>query len=335
MAGLNWKNQVHSRERDELLPLLSSFALSVPSIKKPPILVTGAHRSGTTWVGKILASCHGCYWVGELFNPSVFPHLQSDRAHPVQYLHLPPGREFSQYKRRLTHAIYGTSTLTESVSGISLRMKLGALRNLVLRRQPIIKDPISLFSVEWLEQNLGCRPIIIIRHPAAFAGSLKRIGWRFDFSNFLHQREYLHPFLHDKWPLVEKFHTDPPDPVEEWGFLWSLFYETVSEYQRKHPHWIFMKHEALSRDPVAGFKSLTRRLGLELTQASGDLLSSKREAPPGAGDPRQHVLHRDSRKNIKEWTRRLTPEETRQLKKLTAPLWREFYEEDSWTADPQ
>ena len=34
-----------------------------------PILVTGAHRSGTTWVGKMLALAPGVGYVHEPFNP--------------------------------------------------------------------------------------------------------------------------------------------------------------------------------------------------------------------------------------------------------------------------
>ncbi|HUH21151.1 MAG TPA: hypothetical protein VLZ09_04715, partial [Gaiellaceae bacterium] len=36
---------------------------------KRPILVTGAHRSGTTWVGKMLALAPGVGYVHEPFNP--------------------------------------------------------------------------------------------------------------------------------------------------------------------------------------------------------------------------------------------------------------------------
>ena len=35
----------------------------------PPILVTGAHRSGTTWVGKMLALAPGVAYLHEPFNP--------------------------------------------------------------------------------------------------------------------------------------------------------------------------------------------------------------------------------------------------------------------------
>ena len=35
----------------------------------PPILVTGAHRSGTTWVGKMLALAPGIGYVHEPFSP--------------------------------------------------------------------------------------------------------------------------------------------------------------------------------------------------------------------------------------------------------------------------
>lgn len=50
-----------------------------------------------------------------------------------------------------------------------------------------MKDPIAIFSVEWLVELFEFRTIVTIRHPAAFAGSLKVKNWTFPFSHFLNQ----------------------------------------------------------------------------------------------------------------------------------------------------
>src|SRR5215831_9468235 len=43
----------------------------------PPILVTGAHRSGTTWVGRMLALAPGVGYIHEPFNPRTPAGLSS------------------------------------------------------------------------------------------------------------------------------------------------------------------------------------------------------------------------------------------------------------------
>ena len=42
-----------------------------------PILVTGAHRSGTTWIGKMLALAPGVGYIHEPFSPATAPGISS------------------------------------------------------------------------------------------------------------------------------------------------------------------------------------------------------------------------------------------------------------------
>src|SRR5205085_10560791 len=42
---------------------------------------------------------------------------------------------------------------------------------------PLLKDPIALFSAEWLASRFDMNVIVMIRHPAAFASSLRRLNW--------------------------------------------------------------------------------------------------------------------------------------------------------------
>ena len=67
-----------------------------------PILVTGAHRSGTTWVGKMLALAPGVGYVHEPFSPLTRPG--SARAvRPL--LHLRHGRERGAYEPFLARTL--------------------------------------------------------------------------------------------------------------------------------------------------------------------------------------------------------------------------------------
>ena len=64
--------------------------------------------------------------------------------------------------------------------------------------RPLLKDPIAVLSVEWLSDTFGMQPIVLVRHPAAFASSLIRYGWTHPFDDFLQQpllmRDLLSPF---------------------------------------------------------------------------------------------------------------------------------------------
>ena len=54
-------------------------------------------------------------------------------------------------------------------------------------QRALLKDPFAVFSVPWFAKRLNCRVVITVRHPAAFTSSLQRLGWSFDFKNFLGQ----------------------------------------------------------------------------------------------------------------------------------------------------
>ena len=40
----------------------------------------------------------------------------------------------------------------------------------------VIKDPISALSSDWLARNFALEVVVLVRHPAAFAASLKRLN---------------------------------------------------------------------------------------------------------------------------------------------------------------
>jgi len=61
--------------------------------------------------------------------------------------------------------------------------------------RPLLKDPIAFFSAEWLARTYGADVVVLIRHPAGFAGSLKRMGSSFDFNDFLGQPDLLRASL--------------------------------------------------------------------------------------------------------------------------------------------
>ena len=52
---------------------------------------------------------------------------------------------------------------------------------------PLLKDPFAVLSLRWFAEVLHCRIVVTVRHPAAFASGLKRLGWSFDFGDLLRQ----------------------------------------------------------------------------------------------------------------------------------------------------
>src|SRR5439155_11436559 len=65
----------------------------------------------------------------------------------------------------------------------------------VQRRGLLIRDPFAVFSINWFARRLGCRVVVIVRHPLAVVASVKRLGLTFDFRNLLDQPSQMHERL--------------------------------------------------------------------------------------------------------------------------------------------
>ena len=156
-----------------------------------PILVTGTHRSGTTWVGKMLAADAMTAYVSEPLNvlhrPGVFrPKIK----YWYQYVceeneseYLPAFYELLEFDYHLWDEI---RSLRSRRDFLRMGRDFVIFYNGLMRGQRVLmKDPFAVFSTPWFARKLHCRVVITVRHPAAFASSLKRLHWLFDFQNLL------------------------------------------------------------------------------------------------------------------------------------------------------
>jgi hypothetical protein len=302
-----------------------------------PILVTGPHRSGTTWVGRMIASHPGVAYLAEPFNvrrpPSPVCHF---------FHHVTPAEEsaFRTYLGRLLTFRDPAPYQVRSPWPWCLPLRAARTVRCWWRRlcgcRPLVKDPTAFFSAAWLARAFAADVVVLMRHPAAFASSLKRLNAHFDFHALLAQPELLRAHgLEEFADEIRACARRPPDLIGQAALLWQVFAAAVLRYRREHPDWVFLRHEDLSADPVASFARLLPRLGLRLTPGVRRTLEehtspdNPREAPPGVA----HQLRRDSRANIWSWKARLRPEEVERLRRETEGLARLFYADADWDGD--
>jgi hypothetical protein len=136
-----------------------------------PILITGSHRSGSTWVGQMLSLAHSVKYISEPFNPGY--GLKIFQTWFVYINQKNEEKYFSEIKRTLNFK--GNYRLTLPA------FKYWSNVFLPFAKRPLIKDPIACFSSAWLAKNFDLAVVVLFRHPAAFYQSLKRLNWHFDF----------------------------------------------------------------------------------------------------------------------------------------------------------
>ncbi|HSL31915.1 MAG TPA: sulfotransferase [Anaerolineales bacterium] len=310
-----------------------------------PILVTGMHRSGTTWVGKMLAADACTAYISEPLNvlhrPGVFrPQIQ----YWYQFIceeneneYLPAFQELLEFDYHLLDEIRSLRSRKDF-----LRMGRDFLvfyYGLMRGHRVLFKDPFAVFSSGWFAKRLHCKVITTVRHPAAVVSSLKRLNWSFDFQNLLNQpllmRDHLEPYRGEMLSIPSD------DIVSQAALLWKIVYHTLHSSRRHDvtpvdgegdPDFRIVRHEDLSLDPIPGYRALYSALDLEFTPRVEKIIlnSSSSENPGELSRKKTHDVKLDSRATVGNWKKRLTAEEIARIREITEEVSLLYYSGADW-----
>ena len=301
-----------------------------------PILVTGAHRTGTTWVGKMLAASPHVAYISEPLNvwhrPGVLGapvakwYTFIDDANEAAYL--------SAFREMLSFR-YGLLREIGSIRSRKDFLRMGRDLSIFLRgrltgHRPLIKDPFAIFAAPWFAKRFGCRVVITVRHPAGFASSLKRLNWSFDFNDLLSQPALMDTYLDADRVSMESVSAD--DIIGQASLLWRMIYRVVARMINLYPSFIVVRHEDLSRDPVSGYRDLYAALDLDFTPKVEQAIvgASSSDNPTELSKKKAHAVKLDSRANLDNWKKRLQAGEIARIREITGKVSNLFYSDEEW-----
>jgi hypothetical protein len=304
-----------------------------------PILVTGSHRSGTTWTGQVMAKAKNVRYVHEPFNIGVNAH-----SGPIKNMFEFICEESSKKHQKDTklylesfYKVFHKNNLLRLFKIKSLRDFIVLLKDLKYRNdnRTLIKDPIALLSVEWVYNHLNADIVVMVRHPAAFVASLKIKDWQFDFHNFLNQPLLIKKYLSRYTKQIESFSSEQKNIIEQGILLWNILHDVILSYRQKYDHsWCFAKHEELSINPNKEFSKIFTKLNLDLDNEVENYIKETSQGPLSKEVLKQSTVvsdvRRNSKQNIKSWKERLTTQEINQIKVGTEHIWKNFYSESDW-----
>ena len=304
--------------------------------KVQPILVTGTHRSGTTWIGKMLAADSSTAYISEPLNVLHRPGvLRAKVKHWYQYVceeneseYLPAFNELLEFDYHLWDEIRSIRSRRDF---LRMGRDFAIFYNGLMRGlRMLMKDPFAVFSTEWFAKRLNCKVVIAVRHPAGFVSSLKRLNWPFDFQDLLDQpllmRDHLEPFRGQ----MESAKAD--DIIGQSALLWNLIYHSVHTTLERNHDFIAVRHEDLSLDPINGYHDLYNSLGLDFTPRVEKIIlnSSSSENPVELSRRKVHSVKLDSRANMDNWKKRLDSDEINRIRKMTEEVTQLFYPDVEW-----
>ncbi len=298
------------------------FGKNLLMLNKKNIIVSGAHRSGTTWTGRVISQHPGIIYCHEPFN------IEKWKKSPLKYWF------------ECIDENYSNETQKDIISHIEKIPDKSILTNLIKTKDPwraykkfktnrrakirLIKDPIALFSIPWLVKKLEAFPIILIRHPAAFVASIKHKQWEFDFNHFLNQSNLMNVYLYHYREEVTAFSESRKDIIAQGILLWNIFHNYIHHIRNTYKDWYFITHEKLSINPIEEFERIFYCLNLDFSEDVKKYIIKTSQNVNSTGQNLTSI------ENIKNWKKRLQKDDIKRVKEGTAEIWNIFYNENDW-----
>lgn len=320
---------------------------------RSPILITGMHRSGGSWVAKMIEGGGGVVHVNEPFNrrhpPGLTPGILRVPP-PLSYQHVGPHNEADHLPgfRDMLELRYGlTAELRTNHSAYDLAKAAKYLAAFTYGRarglRTLIDDPYMVFAAEWLADRLDCRVVMLVRHPAGIVSSLKRIGagWSDNLPDIASQPELVRRYLSDHAADIERAARQQFDPIAHGALLWLVIHSAIAQQVERHPEFLVVRYEDLATDPVAGFRDLYAQLDLPFDERAEKAVRAGSLAGPTArrnpwgrvGMAKTAFQPMQSADNAWAWRDRLTPAEVQVVIGRTRPVAEHFYGRDELALD--
>ena len=187
-----------------------------------------------------------------------------------------------------------------------------------------------MFSSEWLASRFDARVVALIRHPAAFASSLVRLGWTHDFGSFLAQPLLMRDHLSSYEDDIRRFAEREQDGSTRRSFSGASCTARWTRSESAIPSGRSCGTRISPRDPASGFESLFGTLEVPLDDRIRRTIAEHSSEENPAELRHSHDVRLDSRASIGSWRARLTPEQIERVRAGVADVSPKFYGDEDW-----
>ena len=238
-------------------------------------IVCGLHRSGTTYVGKLLQQA-GVVVVHEPLNerfgmqdvPITYPYVDDVENEYASLLDDVVNFRRAWNKDASFIRSKGVKKILYSLTGGRSGLRWSWLRLQhalrVMPKQLCLKDPFMSLATPYLVKKQGLKVVCMVRHPAAIHYSTAKQGWRFDIKNLRKQEGLIEKFASDisevQWQIAEKH------AAASIAILWKLMVRINQGVGWGNSNLKIIKHEDLCLDPMYTVEEIFKHFEVPLTQ---------------------------------------------------------------------
>ncbi|MCA9263248.1 MAG: sulfotransferase [Planctomycetales bacterium] len=306
--------------------------------------VTGAPRSGTTFVGKVLSTPLSVDYIHEPFNPDCgMPGVTQRFLYTRMGCENEPEvrswvEQLKSYRFRLKTAMYPRDNfrkrLIKRVIGSRGPFYLRLAKLNPFHKAAVVKDPIGCLLTDYLLSEHGFRGLALIRHPIGFIASTRRLGWKFDeMLEVLGRDEALRrDYFSNGTPLVR---APADDELAKAAAVWRILNHVLMSQAAGNPSLKLLRHEDVSASPAEEFRSIfdhlaipwTDRVARQIATMTAD--GNRVEAAAG----KVQDFYRDSRQIFDQRLRSVDVADRRRVFEITRDIAESFYSAETFQLD--
>ncbi len=244
---------------------------------QPPVFISGAPRSGTTWMMEVLTRISGSRVLWEPVNWFLYTQFYDRSSDIAGWMRadtdcLTRDKEIRDEFLRILSGGMPRRALMTRISGMS---EVANLVRILSAQQTLIKFVFSQRALPWMATNTTNAGAVILRHPVAIAASQLHHPYKAGGGDGKHPEwtecvlRATHPMWtetdRDRWPALKMFENRDLSVVERLTVTACLDLLHALEATAVREKYTFVVYETL-RDNPAAFLALAKALGLKIRE---------------------------------------------------------------------
>lgn len=298
----------------------------------PPLLITGIHRSGSTWLGGVLSKLPSYCYVQEPMHASSTSRDMWGLPKSPFYTYISDSNASDFHSGldrvfRLRPKVRPRPRKGSLIGARRFRFDIARL----MRKVPLVKDPYASLAAPYIAPTFGAAVIVLTKHPVAFVSSVMRMGWDTDAKTlFGDQKEAADRYFPEDADLINS--ASERCPIWRAALVWRLLQKVYIQHQSDHKNWFFTTHEKICESPSSAILRICAWLGVEPSDGAMRVVDK-------TNDPRAMAIptHRQSQDHIRNvtalpnaWKKTMSPSQIDIVRRLTEETALSLYPLSSW-----
>ncbi|MCD6486472.1 MAG: sulfotransferase [Syntrophobacterales bacterium] len=238
-------------------------------------VICGLHRSGTTYVGRILSLSSSTSVIYEPFNsvwglqyaPPSYTYWRAEDASSYAEKIVQKALMFQGNFSKPLSTKYGWRKTKYKFFGGKKHLQWKKLKLLeflhMVPKHVIWKDPFCTFMVDYLSRIYNMKIVCMIRHPCAHYYSVSKQNWFFDIRNLTRQKKLLTDYgTGNPEYLWEKAKSDNLTSI---ALLWKIMIRMMTSLNKQNNNLMIVRHEDLCIQPEVEVERICKFLGVGFT----------------------------------------------------------------------